>query len=454
MSLKLPTTNREAYQVLWRLGAPVALQSLLAATAGFVDTLMVSGLGAAALGGVGLVSRVLFVLTMVLVGLSSGTGVLVAQYSGADRRRAVRGPVTMALCLGLLLTLPMSAVSLLWPHELAGLLSPDAPVVDAASLFLFWSAAYAPLSAVTLILSACLRSSGDTRTPMVAGIVGLIVNTLLNFLFINGHFGFPAFGIAAAAVATSVARLIEIILLVRALKPGPIARLPNALRSRDIGLILHGTGPLMLKEIAWAGGILASSVIISHLGAAPLAAFNLVLPIEGILISLVGGCGVATGILLGHAIGAGQHQAARESAERIRKLIGQRAFLVGVIAAGIVQLLRLSDGSVGLAGLIPSELNDLALNTLSVLFLAFGARAHNGIVSVGILRSGNDSRWLMWTDTCSMWLLNVPLVACAALILKWPLPAVVAVMMSEEVFKVAVFRWRVRSGRWIKTLKI
>ena len=447
MRLGLPTNNREAIQVLWRLGAPVTMQSLLAASAGLIDTLMVNGVGAAALGGVGLVSRLLFVMNMVLVGLSSGAGVLVAQYSGAGRMRATRGPIMMAICLGLLLTLPMSLVSIFFANGLAHWLSPDLDVAQAASIFLLWSAVYAPLSAVSMTLAAVLRSSGNTRKPMWAGIAGLASNTLLNFLFISGHWGFPAYGVAAAAVATSVARVVEIFILLSALKFGPLQRLHSAIRRQDVALILRGSGPLMLKEIAWAGGILASAVIISHMGALPLAAYNLVVPVEGLLLSIVGGCGVATGILLGQAIGAKTFDAANQAADRLRRLVSRWALLLGLLSAGVVQVVLF----VGwLRSVIDPALHDLALHTLSILFLAFGARAHNGLVSLGILRSGNDSRWLMWVDICSMWIFNVPMVALAGLLWQWPLPAVVAVMMMEEVFKVALFRWRVKSGRWIK----
>lgn len=445
----LPRTNREAWATLWQLGWPIIFQSLLAASLGLVDTLMVSAVGPAALGGVGLVSRVLFVLTMVLAGLASGTGVLVAQYAGAGRLRAVRGPVMLAALIGLALTLPMLLVSLFAAAPLAHLLSPDPAVAAAAATFMLWGAAYAPLTAITQTLAATLRSTGDTRTPLWAGMAALGLNTLINILFINGHFGMPAFGVAAAAVATSCARILEAFWLFYVLAPGSLRRLVGTVRRRDWQQMLHGAGPLMLKEVAWAGGILASTLIISRMGALPLAAYNLVLPIEGIMISIVAGGAVAAGILLGHALGRGDTDGAWRSAEHLRRLVSRSAFFVGLAGALVVQMLRYSGW---LSGMIAPEILPAALDTLTVLCVAFGARAHNTIVSVGILRSGNDTRWLFWADLCSMWLINVPMVAIAALLLHWPLAAVVAVMLLEEVLKVGVFRWRVRSGRWLRRI--
>ncbi|MBL8510327.1 MAG: MATE family efflux transporter [Betaproteobacteria bacterium] len=449
MPLTLPTTPRDIGQRLWQLGGPVALQALLASTLGLIDTLMVNSLGPAALAGVGLVGRMMFVLTMVLAGLSSAAGVLVAQYSGGGRRHATRGPVVAATLLGLALTLPMTAAALLAATPISRQLSDDPAVIEKAAQFLTWSAAYAPLTAITMMLATALRSTGNTRAPLWAGLVALGINSLLNILFINGNFGFPAFGVAAAAVATTCARLIEIAWLLNILRPGPLLRLPRSIRKKDTRNIIRGAAPLMAKEIAWAGGIMVSTLIISRMGALPLAALNLIQPIEGIMISVVYGCGVATGILIGQALGRGEFDKAYQSANRILRLIAWNALLVGFFVALLVEIIRRHEW---LTGLITPELHDPALFSLSIICIAFGAKAHNTIISVGILRSGNDTPWLLGVDLCSMWLINLPLVYCAALVLHWPLPAVVGVLMLEEILKVGVFHWRVRSGRWLRRL--
>ena len=440
---QLPRSTRGTVVALWRFGGPVALQSLVAAMLGLVDTIMVSGLGPAALGGVGLVNRVLFLTTMVLAALASGTGALVAQSVGAGKIRAIRGPVTAAIAVGVLLTLPLALGALFAPHSIAGCLSTDAEVRHAAAVFLVWGAAYGPLTAVSLTLGATLRSLGDTRRPMLAGLTALAINTSLNFLFISGRWGLPALGISAAALATLTARLFEIGWLLLALKPHPLLR---RVSSQYAGKVLSYTAPLMAKEIFWAGGTLVNFIIVARMGRLPLAALNLVSPVEGIMLSTFSGCGVASGILLGHALGRQDFKQAFDTARRLLDIVPAAATMLGLSAAGGLQLLRHSGW---LRGLLPPELHDLALNALSVSFALMGARAHNMLVSLGILRSGGDTRWLMFADLASMWLVGVPLVLLAALVWKLSLPWVVGAMMMEEVWKVALFRHRVKGGRWL-----
>lgn len=406
---------------------------------------MVTSLGTDALAGVGIAGRMLFVVTMVLSGLSGGAGLLVAQYAGAGRLHEARGKVAAALGFGLLLTMPLALTSLLAAGELAAWLAPDPGVAAAAAEFILYACAYAPASAISTVLAATLRSTGNTRAPMWAGATALGVNTLLNYVFVLGHFGASSHGVAAAGLATTAARCVEIAWLAFLLRD----HLGLRLQRHDAVLVAGSALPLVVKELCWAGGLLASGLIVSRMGRLPLAAFNLITPVEGIFVSIFIGCGVATGILLGHALGRRDFEGALRTAERLRQEISRMGVLAGVAGAVLIEAARMSGV---LASLVDPALHDMALDSLAVMFLFIGARIHNMMASFGILRSGNDVRWLMAVDLCSMWLINVPLVAAAALWFRAPLPAVVAVMMFEELLKVGVFRWRVRSGRWLNSL--
>ena len=439
------TASLSLLRSVYRLGGPVTVQALLSSMLGFVDTLMVSGLGAAALAGVGIANRLWFVATMALGGIAGATGILVAQYSGAGRAREADGLVRLSLMLGLALTLPISLVLLFGAPALANWLSSDNDVAAQAGRFLLFGAAFLPLASTSATLGAALRGHGDTRTPMWAGMAALALNALLNFLFISGRFGLPAGGVAAAALASTVAKVLEIGILARQMHPvnGETDHL------KGLALVLRSALPLAAKEVCWAGGIFASSLVISRMGKRPLAAFNLVAPVEGMLISLFIGCGAATGILLGHALGRHSFDEAYDIAVRLRRTVPFIALQAGFMLAGLTQVLRHSRL---LEGWIDPGLHDMALDTLTIMCLGMGARTHNMMASMGILRSGNDVAWLMLVDLCSMWVVNVPMVAFAALVLHWPLPAVAAVMLLEEVLKVAVFRHRIRSGKWMSSV--
>jgi putative MATE family efflux protein len=382
---------------------------------------------------------------LLLVGLSSAVGAIAAVQVGAGRPGAVRAVGWLGGVAGVVLMLPLALFSLLGAPLLAGWMAPEADVADAAALFLRWSSLYAPLTVLTLVQAACVRAAGNTRAPLLAGGVSLAINTVLNLLFIHGAFGLPALGIVAAALATTLARVVEALLLWRALRalgePAETASWTGPL-ARQLGRM---SLPLMGKELAWSSGTFAAAVLIAQLGTLPLAAFNLVSPVEGILNCLVHGFAVACGILLGHALGRGQGDQAQELARKVLIRVSAWAALAGAVIALMVLIVQASGL---LRPWLAGDLHDLTLTALAITCALYGARAHNTLVSVGILRAGGDVTWLMWVDLASMWLVNVPLIAVAVLVWHWPLAAVVALMLGEEVLKVLVFNARVASGRW------
>lgn len=432
----------------WRLVAlawPVALQGVLAAAFALVDTLMVASQGAAAMGGVGLVGRLYMFFGMALGGLAGAVGLLATQRLRSAPQSALAA-TGAALWLSVL-TLPWVALAAAWPQAVAGGLAPDAEVVGAASEFLRYSAPFLFFSALAGVLGAHARALGDTRRPLLAGLLALGVNTLINVLFIEGRWSLPGFGVAAAGAGAALGRLLECIWLWRSLDPQTRAALaarcaPPALRE----VVAHAL-PLATKELVWAGGTLAFALLIARLGPTPLAAFNLVLPIEGLLISGVFGVAIAAGIVLGQQLGQGDFSGARDAAAAILAWLTRWVMVASLLLALVLAVLLVTDSR--WPGVEP-QVGRLALQALLVFSVGFAAKAHNTLVAVGILRCGGDNAWILWVDLCSMWLFSVPLVAIAVLLFQWPLAAVFALMLAEEVVKVALFRRRVRAGRWLR----
>ena len=444
MSVALPEYDnpRQLWPTLLRLAAPVSMQMVVASSLGFVDVIMVSALGPAALGGVGLINRWFFVIILALAGLSSGIGILVAQAAGAGRADATRGLVGAGIILGLLLTLPLAVAAAALAPNLASWLTPDPGVRHQAALFLRWSAATGPLMAITMTLGAAVRSRGDTRTPMWASIVALGLNTLLNFLFIQGRFGLPAGGVIAAALATTVGRSVEVLWLLLVYGRRTLAR-PTA---AELSTVAYTGGTLALNESLWASGMFAYQIIISYMGRIPLAVSSLITPIDGTLVSIFLGGMVATGIMLGQTLGRGDFNTAFLSARRL--LIGQSllALAVGVLLAVLCQLLR----QIGLPNRwLAADLQAVFFNSLSVLGLGFALKVHNMIAAASVLRAGNDTRFVLAVDVGVLWLVGVPLVAAVALYRHWSLPAVTAAIFVEEAIKTTIWRWRINRRHWL-----
>jgi len=74
------------------------------------------------------------------------------------------------------------------------------------------------------------------------------------------------------------------------------------------------------------------------------------------------------------------------------------------------------------------------------------------LIIIGILRSGGDTKFCMYTDILFVWLLGIPLAFISVLVFKWPIYLVIAAVFTEEAVKFNVVFWRVKSKKWLNNL--
>ncbi|WP_028670310.1 MATE family efflux transporter [Saccharospirillum impatiens] len=433
-----------SYRRIVSLALPISLQALLTSSLSVVDIYMVSSLGAAAVAAVGLISKVYFVALLIAIGLSGGVSMLVAQYWGASDRIAVLGYLWAGLAWCGLAMLPLTLMALLFTQPMASLLSPDADVVSRAANYWFWTFPFAALSGFSFLLASVQRATGDTLWPMLASGLALLTNTGLNYLVLFGPFPLFNLGLAGVAYASVLSRLLELTLLVFLLR-------------RHLQVIWVWSGErfwevwrygrvLMLNEGLWSAGIFAFFLVYAYMGATPLAAMSLMSPLENVIVDLFIGFGIAASILIGQHLG--RHEF--DEAYALCYFFLNKITLVSALLAAVLALM--TPWVVAAFAFVEEPVRNLLVGVWLVYCIGLPVRTHNMLAVIGILRAGGDNRFVLLTETISLWLLAVPVSALVALSLAWPLWAVVGVTVLEELGKVAVFRWRIGRRYWLRNL--
>jgi multidrug resistance protein, MATE family len=301
---KSAATMRELIALAWPIMTAMAGETVM----GLVDTKLVGGLGAAALGGVGVAMTVVFLGYMVIFGLMRGVKVCVAHAVGeGHEHRSVRyaqAGIALGLVAGTVLGLVTRDVGPLF--RIIGI---DASLVPYAKSFLAAYTFGAPGSAVVSALVQHRQGVGDARTPMVVGLGGNVINALLGWSLIYGHAGLPALGVRGGAYATAASEWIEAIvllaLLVRDLRRdgsrgGARAELPFASAVREVVALGLPTGIQFGSEmLAFA----TFTAVLGSLGAEQIAAHQIAL--ATIRVSFLPGAAVgeAASVLVGQALG-------------------------------------------------------------------------------------------------------------------------------------------------------
>ena len=177
------------------------------------DNMMVGRLGAGSLAAVSLAVAIIAVPTVVGMGIAFGLPPLVSEADGAENKVMVSRYFKHSLLINLIIGIvSCGLIVLLLPCM--KYLGQDVEVVKLASGYLFYSA----LGIVPLMIFSTFRSYSDgmseTFPPMIAMLVGNVINIALNYVLIFGHFGFEAYGVDGAAIASLIARVAMIFVLV------------------------------------------------------------------------------------------------------------------------------------------------------------------------------------------------------------------------------------------------
>lgn len=434
-----------------KLAVPVAIQSALVAILSIADVLMVSDFGMQATASVGIASKWQFVAIMIIAGMSSANGVLVAQYWGKKDRSSAKTITMMALRCGMKILLPVTIIMTLFSGYIMMLQTSDSKVIEFGSIYLWYSFPLLLLTHMICISESAMRSSGDTLTPLYLGGITIFANIALNFWLIKGGFGVPAMGVAGAALATTIARFFQVGLIIAFLYYRKhwlmtAATLTTTVSSKLWGSYKKIVFPTTASALVWAFGTLSYQMVFGHMGTNELAVFSLLGPFESLCYSMFFGISVACSILLGQSLGKNEF----EQAHKMSQFFIKAVFIVG-LSIGIL-LLQGQDLLLSWLNLSSDDLYPMASPALLILSCALWLRMLNMVIINGILRAGGDNTFCLRMDFISMWLVGVPFTAFAAFILGWDYQYVYMMMLSEEIVKFSLCFRRYFKRHWIKNL--
>ncbi|NLM77413.1 MAG: MATE family efflux transporter [Ruminococcaceae bacterium] len=450
--LRRPAADRSFYRSLIAIAAPIAMQNLISALLNMVDTIMIGQLGETEIASVGLANQVTFLLHLFLFGISSGSAIFTAQYWGTRDLANIKRVLGLGLLSACAIATIFLAAGLLLPKQLLSLFSTDETVVVMGSQYLIIIAFSFVMMAVSFTFSSVLRSMGNARLPMYISAFALLFNTALNYVLIFGHFSMPALGVRGAAIATLLARIIEVVLLISVIYGRKLllaARLREML-SFDLPFCkryLRTTLPVVLNESLWAVGVTLYTVVYARMGTHVVASINIASTVERLAMVVFFGIANAAAVLVGNRIGADEPAEAYKNAVKL-VLLGP---LIGV-ASGM--LLILTSPLILSFYQVSPDVTRTASSILVVYGLVMPFRVFNIINMVGVLRSGGDTRFTLMLDITGVWLIGVPLAFIGGLLLRLPVQQVVILIIVEEFYKVFLGIRRLRTRRWINRLNV
>ena len=442
--------NDSTYRQIARLTIPIVLQNLLTAAVNSTDAIMLNFVGQAHISAVSLAAQYAAILFTVLYGLGTGIAMLGAQYYGKGELKTVEAVEGIALRFSLAIASLFSFSALLIPRLMMQVFTPDPELIEIGSRYLrILSASYLCWGIIGIYLST-LRCIGRVTVCMVLNVITFSLNIFLNAVFIFGLFGAPKLGAVGVALATTISRVTELILVVIVSARSRDVKLRPSLifaKNRVLsGDFLRMALPALANDVSWSMAFSLYAVIIGQfLGSDMVAANSFAMMVHNFAIVFSVGIATASGILLGQLIGSNQMKEAEETAEKFMKLTVFSGFVGGLIVLTAMPfVLRFAD------------LTDTGKGYLRIMlfinsYYIMGSAVNTTLIG-GVFRAGGDSRFGFIVDTIDMWCYAVPLGFLSAAVLKLPPMWVYFLLCTDEFVKWPWVIKHYKSRKWLKNI--
>lgn len=431
---------------LVRLAWPVMLSNLFQTIYNFVDRLWLSKHGATSLASVVLTWPLIFLAIAVGSGVTIAGTALVAQYMGAQREEEANTAAGQVLWFTTALSIIFAAAGFFAARPILMLMGPEPALIDAGTTYMQIIYAGAPLMFSTFIVSALLSGAGDTVTPMILIAVSVLLNVILDPLFIFGWGPFPAWGVAGAAVATVISRGLLAIVGFALLFSGRLGLHIHLRHLRpkwdEIRRIISIGGLASIGNAGTALGFGVMNGALARIGTAAISAFGIGNSFIAIVLMPAMGLGQAAATMVGQNLGANQPKRAKQSAwAGIWLSTG-----VLVIAAVIVLITRAT-----LIRIFTSDPEITRIASDMFILVAF-AFPFMGVIQVvaGVYQGSGHTIYSMFFGLFRLWALRVPLVYILPFVLGMGANGVWWAMLVSNFGTAALSIGIFMTGNWMR----
>ena len=453
---KLLFEDKSFYKKLLTIAFPIAMQNLISSSLNMVDNLMIGSMGGSPLAAVGFANQLYFLFNLFVFGASSGCAIFIAQFWGKKDIKNIRKTLGMMISLGVIVSFLFTACAMLFPEFVMERFSRDPEVINYGVQYLRIIGLSYTVTSVSFSFGFSCRSIGEAKVPMYVSAIALGINTILNYALIFGNFGAPAMGVQGAAIATVIARCVELVLMLVFVygRRNALAGNFKELFTFDktfFKKIMKTASPVIVNEVFWSLGITLYMVAYGKVGGTPqectqaAAAVQISNTIQNMFTVVNFGLGNACAVMIGNKLGSNKKAEADRDAQRFAIIGPLCGLIVGIILIAFAPLI------LSFTSLEPLAIEN-ARRILIIMGVLMPIKTFNILMIVGILRSGGDTYYGLFMELGSVWGVGVPMAFLGALTFGLPIYLVFALVNIEEIFKFIVGVPRLLSKKWIRNL--
>ncbi|MEO2627309.1 MULTISPECIES: MATE family efflux transporter [Lachnospiraceae] len=446
----MESEKRIFYRKLWGLVFPIAIQNLMTALVSASDAFMLGFVSQTSLSAVSLATQIQFVHNLFMLALTIGATTLAAQYWGKGDTDSVEEILAIVLKISMAVSVVFFIAAMFFSGFLMRIFTNDIRLIQAGIPYLRIVSVSYLFMGFSQIYLCIMKNSGRTAKSTIYGSVAVVINIGFNVIFIFGLAGFPAMGIAGAALATTVSRALELLLTIyenmhRSLVCVRLKYIRNSSKKlkKDFW---HYTTPVLGNELVWGCGFTMFSVIMGHLGSDAVAANSVANILKNIIACVCNGIGIGAGIIVGNELGKGEMERATEYGNRLFKLAVFAGAVSGLILLAVSPVLRIFTGS------LSAQAHSYLKNMMYICTYYMIGKSVNATVIAGVFCAGGDTKFGLKCDAVTMWVILIPIGMITAFVLKLPIMVVYFIISMDEIIKLPAVYRHYKKYNWVRNL--
>ncbi|WP_227355543.1 MATE family efflux transporter [Haladaptatus salinisoli] len=440
-----------------RLAWPIVVIQLLQVAYNVADTFWLGALSSDAVGALSLAFPLIFFLISVGGGFTAAGSILVAQHVGAGSEDEASAVAGQTLSFVSVVAVGIGLVGFLLVDPMLGLLPADERtallVVPMAADYMRVFFLGSPFLFGFFVFVSLMRGYGNTRTPMRIMAVSVVVNVVLDPLFIFGWGPMEGMGIEGAAIATVLSRAVATALglyIIFGTDAGPEVRVrhlkPDFARIREI--VRLGV-PTAAEQSTSSLAMVVLTGMVATFPPAVVTAYGLGNRLSSLVFLPAMGLGQATNTMVGQNLGAERPDRAERAVRLAVALVAGVMLAVSLVAALFPEPLV----SVFLSADTPRVAETIEhgsdyLRIMAVMFVFMGVLQ----VVLGAFRGAGNTKTAMAFSMVTLWVARVPATYYLVFVEGWgPTGIWVAVALGDIVGAIAAVAWFLR-GTWKRTV--
>lgn len=441
--------KRQFNKNLTRLTLPIAMQSLMLALVAAADALMLGRVAQEEMTAVSLATQIQFIQNMFIGAIAGAGAILGAQYWGKGDRHTLGDLFNMMLRYAGLVSVLFFLACELAPGPLMHIFTSDAQLIAIGSAYLQIAGWSYLLTGISQCYLTTMKVTDHVKLGAFISSSAVVMNVILNAIFIFGLLGVPRMQAKGAALATTVSRAAELLLCLGLTSKPEFVRpafrrflkLPKELNADFTRQAL----PLMGGSLCWGVGFTSYTAIIGHMGSDAAAANSVSAVVRDLICCLCNGIGSAAGIMVGNELGAGDLEKGKAYGIRLKNL----SYIIGLLSTVLV--LAVTPLTVGMVTLT-AQAREYLWGMMVIMSIYMIGRCVNTVTINGVLAGGGDTLFDIYSLIVCMWCIAVPLAFTGAFVFHWSPLAVYACTCLDEVGKIPWVMFRFRKYKWVKDL--